>query len=257
VDLSATILQPIKSLYGDRFRLAPLTVLVDPALAREVRNGTADSHVTWLFQNQLREADIVCFGKVDLFSEYPPLDTVVDFHLSARTGFGIDEWLREVLAGTRICGAHLLDIDYQTYAEAEAALGWLNWDATVQLRKALSPPQLAGPLLDRLDRALTAEGARIAHLKVFDRTRTGYLKASVCRNGEAPSTDGDLAAPPARRHELTLNLRARAAPELLRRIVQQASATVPGRLSVTRLEAVQPAPPRPEHRFTQVVPAAE
>ena len=257
VDLSATILQPIKSLYGDRFRLAPLTVLVDPALAREVRNGTADPHVTWLFQNQLREADIVCFGKADLFSDYPPLDTVVDFHLSARTGFGIDEWLREVLAGSRICGARLLDIDYQSYAEAEAALGWLNWAATIALRKALSPPQLVGPLLDQLDRALTAAGARIAHLKIFDRARTGYLKASVCRNGEAPSTDGDPTVPPARRHDLTLNLRARAAPELLQIIVQEVSATVPGRLSVTRLEAFQPAPPRPEHRFTQVVPAPE
>jgi hypothetical protein len=254
VDLSATILQPIKSLYGGRFRLAPHTVLVDPERAAEVHRGTADPQVAWLFRNQLREADIVCFSKADLFSEYPALDAVVDFHLSARTGAGLAEWLREVLAGTRVSGARLLDIDYQTYAEAEAALGWLNWDATVDLRKALSPPQLAGPLLEQLDHALTAAGARVAHLKIFDRARTGYLKASVCRNGEPPSTDGDLTAPPARHHEITLNLRASAAPESLRRIVEQAAATLPGRLSVTRLEAFRPAPPRPEHRFTQVAP---
>src|SRR6478672_13508341 len=34
-DLSATILQPLKSGFLDRYRLAPLTVLVDPSRAAE------------------------------------------------------------------------------------------------------------------------------------------------------------------------------------------------------------------------------
>jgi hypothetical protein len=254
VDLSATILQPIKSLYRDQFRLAPLTVLVDPERAREVMSGEADSYLTYLFRTQLAEADIVCFSKADLFTEFPALETGVDFHLSGRTGRGIAEWLHEVLAGSRIAGSRLLDIDYQVYAEAEAALGWVNWSATVELRRALSPVRLLGPLLDELDQALTGAGARIVHLKIFDAARTGYIKAAICRNRDEPSVEGDLTAPAARRHELVLNLRAHAAPELLRTIVHDVSARLPGKISATRLAAFRPAPPKPVHRFGTIVP---
>ena len=36
IDISATVLQPIKRYYGDRYRLAPFTVLVDPQRAHEL-----------------------------------------------------------------------------------------------------------------------------------------------------------------------------------------------------------------------------
>jgi hypothetical protein len=53
---------------------------------------------------------------------------------------------------------------------------------------------VAGPLIDEIDRLLTEAAVPIAHLKVFDQAASGYLKVSLCANGEEPSPIGDLAA---------------------------------------------------------------
>ena len=99
----------------------------------------------------------------------------------------------------------------------------------------------------------TRTGAHIAHLKVFAQAATGYIKASICRNGDEPGVEGALDAPPARAHMVVLNLRAGASPELLLDLVDRAAALVPGRVKVVHREAFRPAAPHPEHRFTSVV----
>lgn len=246
-DIASTVLQPLKSLYGARFRLAPFTVLVDPGAARRrLAEGDAGD-MAWLFQTQLAEADIICFTKTDLYDDFPELSRPVDFRVSAETGEGVREWLRELLAGTRAAGGRALDVDYARYAEAEAALAWLNWQASLLLRRASSPACVAGPLLDELDRALTEAGIEIAHLKVFDEAETGYIRAGVCANGEEPMVSGDLAASPARRHRLVLNLRARGDAAAVASAARRVTDALPGRVSVEHFECFSPAPPRPEH----------
>lgn len=253
-DLSATILQPIKRFYGDRFHLAPLTVLVDPARASVLLARGADPLFAYLFRKQIAEADLVRFSKADLHEEFPQLEGVEARPLSARTGLGIGEWLNEVLGGgNTVPGTHLLNIDYARYAEAEAALGWLNWSCAVVLKTPLTPAALIGPMLSRLDGELTAAGIQIAHLKAFAQSANGYLKASVCQNGERPSIDGPLDTPPARRYELTLNLRACGDPEALSAIIQRALKELPGKIRTTHQQSFRPAAPFPEHRFQEVV----
>ena len=246
IDISATVVHPLKALHRDQLRVAPLTVLVDPRLAADVFAGRAGEDVSYLFRNQLEEADILCAGKCDVAG--PPLDMEVDFRVSAKSGDGVAEWLEEVLSGRRVAGARRLTVDYSRYAEAEAALGWLNLHAAVALRQALSPSMVAGPLLDELDGALTEAGIRIAHLKVFDEAATGYVKASVCVNGGEPEPAGDLLADAATAHELVINLRAEGDPALLRGIVEAALRSIPGEVTVSHLESFRPAPPQPEHR---------
>jgi len=224
-------------------------VLVDPGRAQELLAPDADPHLAYLFRNQLAEADLVCFSKADLYTDFPELPSGFALRLSGTTGRGVSEWLHEVLAGSRIPGSRLLEVDYQRYAEAEAALGWLNWQATLRLRRPLSPPSVVGPLLDELDQALSQAGVQIAHLKVFDQASTGWIKASLCRNGEEPFVDGALDASPAQRHELLLNLRACAAPELLEAIIKRATGRLPGKTTVVHFEFFRPAPPAPEHRI--------
>jgi hypothetical protein len=250
IDVSATVLQPIKRFYGDRYRLAPFTVLVDPRRAQELLAPNADRHLAYLFKNQIAEADLVCFSKVDLHTEFPELPGRAAMRLSSKTGEGVPEWLHEILAGTCIAGSRLLeDPDYQQYAEAEASLGWLNWQANLQLIDPKSPAEIVGPLLDDLDDLLSRNGIEIVHLKVFGRAPTGYLKASLCRNGNEPVVDGALDASPAERHELLLNLRASGDPALLEKIVRQATARLPGEITVLHFESFRPAPPKPEHRM--------
>ena len=247
-DLAATVLRPLQASYSLQLRVAPLTVLVDPALAKEIY--TADSDIAYLFRKQIEEADMVCLSKSDLYdggTELPGIS--IQHRLSAKTGDGVAAWLDEVLGGTLPVASQALTIDYDRYTHAEAALGWLNARVLADLEEPLSPAVLAGPLFDGLDEALTAAGARIAHLKVFDVAPTGSIKIAVCRNGDEPDVEGDLAASPASRHALVLNLRAEASPDLLREVVESAFARLPPKTEIVNLQAFQPPPPKPQHRM--------
>jgi len=253
VDLSATILQPLKAYYRTEYSVAPLTVLVDPEMVARVFAGEADGNVSFLYRKQLAEADLLCATKMDRYSACPELPVPVDFQLSAITGQGITEWLDEVRSGSRIVGAQLLDVDYGRYGEAEAALGWVNVQLDVVLHQPLSPPGLAGPLIDEIESQLSQAGIAIAHLKVFDCCGSGFLKVSVCHNGDEPQLDGDLLASPDQRHELVINLRAIGDPDDLLAIIQRALKGVEGVITFRHTGAFRPAPPKPEHRFETVL----
>jgi Ni2+-binding GTPase involved in maturation of urease and hydrogenase len=237
-DLAATVLQPLKQDFLDRYRLAPLTVLVDPA--------AVTGNPGFLFENQIAEADIVVFTKCDLHAELPSLNHLEVRHLSARTGQGVNEWLTEVLSGTIAAGTRLLDLNYEEYARAEAALGWLNWGGCLGLERPISPAELIGPFLEDLQKALDAAGAEIAHLKVFDQTVGSYLKAAVTNNKDQPSVEGDLAASPEGEHNLRVNLRAVFPAEQLAGLFQRELAKVPGTRKDELFECFSPAAPKPE-----------
>jgi hypothetical protein len=233
-------------MFPDRFRLAPLTVLVDPARAEDL-NRNPDIAV--LFRKQLEEADVVCFTKSDRHSAPLPAGIPNGRRVSAFTGQGVAAWLDEVLSGAIGFSGATLDIDYARYAEAEASLAWLNADVELTFDPPLSPAMALGPFLDRLDAALTREGIRIAHLKALDRTPTGYVKAALCANGEEPVAEGALDASPATRHHLLLNLRASASPEPVRTIVEDALSQIPARPANLRINSFRPAAPKPEFRL--------
>jgi hypothetical protein len=240
-DLSATILQPIQQAYSDAFQLAPLTVLVDPGRIHD------DQDIAFLFEKQLEEADLVCYTKSDLYPDPPRAPNTRQ--ISARTGQGVAAWLDEVMSGE--LGGTILDIDYDRYAQAEAALAWLNAEADLRCDPPLSPAMLLGPFLDTLDRELTGARIAIVHLKALDHTAEGSLKAALCANGEEPSVEGALDASPSASHRLLLNLRASSAPDPVGAIVLRAMEALPGRLSAFRLNCFSPAAPKPEHRISK------
>ncbi len=247
-DISATALQPLRKL-SDAYRLAPFTVLVDPARAIEFLSEHAEENLAFLFRKQLEEADLICLTKSDLGLPVP----VLDFHsirqLSGRTGQGVAAWLDEVLSGTISCGAKTLDIDYEQYARAEAALAWLNLLAELRASPPRSSAMLMGPLLEVLDHRLTAAGISICHLKLIMDSPGGFLKAAICKNGQEPMVEGALDASPAESHSLLLNLRALGSSTLVRQIVERAIEEVPAQLCKLRISCFHPAAPHPEHRI--------
>ncbi len=239
-DLAATVLRPLLTEYAGRFRVAPLTVLIDPARAANLH----DPDMEFLFLNQIAEADIVCCSKADLGVSVSPGTRI----LSARTGEGVAEWLGEVLGGELPAGSHQWEIDYARYTQAEAALAWMNCRFVLRPVEAISAPMLVGPLMDRLDAALTAAGIPIVHLKLIDETAEGYVKAALCGNGREPDVEGVLDASPAEFHEVLLNLRAAGDPEILRGVVEKAVASQPGAAEWRAMQCFRPSAPRPERR---------
>ncbi len=215
-DVVATTLRPLLRDYGASYRIAPLTVLV-----HEVPD---DPDLRFLFDRQVAEADLVVDRDVDIAG-----------------------WLDSLLAGGIRAGTKTIEVDYARYAEAEAALGWLNARVTVRPSPPASPGMVLGPLVDELDRALTAAGIRIVHLKALAQCESGYVKAALTGNRREPAVEGVLDASPAAEHEILLNLRALGAPERLREIVGAAFANMPaGELAV---QAFRPAPPAPYQRM--------
>ena len=71
-DLMATVSYPLRRIYGERFNIAPLSVLVDPVRAQQIfgmRAGRSFSEkVVYIWRKQLEEADVIVISKVDLLS---------------------------------------------------------------------------------------------------------------------------------------------------------------------------------------------
>jgi hypothetical protein len=214
-DIVATTLRPLLRDHQDRFRIAPLTVVLHP------QRGFDHPDLDFLYQNQLAEADL-------LFER----------------GESVEAWIDRLLSGAIPAGGRSLDIDYARYAEAEAALAWLNVRVTAHAAPPISAPMLIGPLLDRLEPRI-----RIVHLKLFMQSDAGYLKAALTGNGREPVVEGALDASPSGRHEILLNVRALGDPESLRAIVDHELAALPVRLTWKHVECFRPAPPVPFQRM--------
>jgi len=211
-DIVATTLRPLLRDYSAEYRIAPLTVLV--------HEKPEEPDLRFLFDLQVAEADIVIDRSVD-----------------------VDAWIEQLLAGGVQVGAKTIAVDYARYAEAEAALGWVNARVTVQPEPAASPSMIVGPLLDDLDRALTVAGIQVVHLKMMAQSESGYVKAALTGNGREPMVEGALDASPAADCEILINLRALGDPEQMGEIVAGALVDLGGYLGA--VQAFRPAPPRP------------
>jgi hypothetical protein len=158
-------------------------------------------------------------------------------------------WLDEALSGAISCGTKTLDIDYEQYARAEAALAWLNLEAELRTNPPSSSAVLMGPLLDDLDLQLTAAGISICHLKLIMDSPSGFLKAAICANGQEPAVEGALDASPSANHRLLVNLRALGSAVEVRGIVERAIGAVRADVCELRISCFHPAAPNPERRI--------
>jgi Ni2+-binding GTPase involved in maturation of urease and hydrogenase len=269
-DLSATVLQPIKELYGDRLRPAPFSVLADGTRLLELFSGRAGKlfpeSVLYIYTKQLEEADLILLNKADLLSagELAGLRSQVERMfpgieiqaISARLGGGVDEWLDWVLE-ERPAGTRIVPVDYDVYADGEAALGWLNARADLHAPDGADWPALAGGLMDSLGDAFRSRGAEIAHLKVFLGTADGALVASLTSSSGKPSVlVNGTPSRASKDAELILNARVHLDPEVLRSDVAERIGNLARHglaVQVRQLEAFRPGRPQPTHRYDRVV----
>lgn len=266
-DLIATVSYPLRRIYGDRFRVAPLSVLVDPMRAARIL-GIADGRsfsdkVAYVYRKQLQEADLIVVNKCDahpaefldrliaaLAGAYPQARI---FTCSAKDGTGVPEWFETVLTGENSAFASRpLEIDYDIYAEGEALLGWLNCTVQLVSDEPFDGNQALVTLAHRIRAGVADAGHEIAHLKMTldSRDGTGTLSVvSLVGTDREPDLRESL-LDRVEGGELVINLRAEADPAVLESLTREALTSLGGvRATMEHLEQLRPGRPTPTHRM--------
>jgi G3E family GTPase len=266
-DLSATVYQPLRRYYRNKFNLAPLSILVEPSRIRtllgNVQSGFPDT-IRYLFEKQLAEADLIVLNKIDIINEEERKELTsliislvgdIPVHaISALTNQGVAGWIDALLSG-RVAGDRILEINYEAYAQAEAALGWLNATVDVTSSHEFAPKELTEAFVEYIQRRSLEADMAIAHLKVFVATDRGNDRLALTENHGQPqwSNNVDLLAV----HDLSLviNARIRTSPDELAKLIQDALAasanTSRVKAKVRSLESFSPLPPVPRYRLAE------
>lgn len=267
-DLTATVSYPLRRMYGDAFSIAPYSVLVDPVRAERVLGlapGKSFSpKVLYIYRKQLEEAEVIVVNKADLLdagrarrltaelgTQFPKARVLT---MSARTGDGVEAWADLIAAGDLGDGPAMA-VDYDTYAEGEALLGWVNLTASLEGEAFDGNAFLLGLAAD-LHRRLAGSGVEVAHLKMTlsPDEGTDLAVVNLVRSDGRPEASHALQEP-LDAGKLIVNLRAEADPAALRAAAEdslQDSASAAGiRAKVEHAEAFRPGRPVPTHRLTQ------
>ena len=179
-DLVATVVQPLKDLYQGRFEVAPYAVLFKPSHGgRILRNQSAGGFspkAAYIFRKQLEEADAILINRADELTpdEQAELANLVGeqfpgtpvLRVSAASGEGFDA-VAELLDQKGAFGRKILEIDYDTYAEGEAELGWLNATARLASPEPFDLDALLTAVLNELAAVCRNLGGEVAHLKLI------------------------------------------------------------------------------------------
>jgi G3E family GTPase len=267
-DLRASVQYPLRRMYGDDYRIAPLSVLVDPIRALRVlgiESGKSfSSKVLYVYGKQLEEADIIVINKSDLLTTdkqsalenalrgtYPSADV---FPVSAREGTGLDKWFERV-ASTDTDIGEAPAVDYDLYAEGEALLGWFNGTFHVSSRERFDGNTFLSTLAREVTGRLSAGRPEVAHLKMVltPDEDAGDIAVLNLVGSDRPAEQSHRLQENLMSGELIVNLRAEADPEALRAAVVDSLADLTSRTNA-RAEALhtehfRPARPIPTYRM--------
>jgi G3E family GTPase len=266
-DLVATVTLPLEQIYGDRFTVAPMSVVVDPLRAERVLGLAAaklSEHVAYIYRKQLEEAEIIVVNKCDLV-DAPRLEQLraalaavnpraAILECSARDGTGLEPWFERLLSDTTQAAA-IAEIDYDRYALGESLLGWLNAEVRIGGADAqeFDGNDRLVAILAAIRAALEATGHEIAHLKgtlSIEGDPYELAAANLVRTADAPVLSHRLAEP-VDIGRLLVNLRAEADPANLEQAVRAAVSTCVAGLphEILHLEHFRPGRPVPTHRI--------
>ncbi len=264
-DLSATVLQPLKEKMKTELVISPFSVLTDPiAFTNILDGGNAGLHpnAAYIYLKQIEESDILVVGKSDLLSQteldvlkkraknkFPETEVMA---LSSKTGEGIEEWLKEVTNRTDT-GKHILEVDYERYAEGEAVLGWLN--STIELSgESTNWDIYTKNLLKDLSKRFYSMGVSVGHVKIILESGCNYLIANLTGSDSSPDIRGSAGS--STKAKLTLNARVEMSTDILEQIVRDALKSNSNKNIETKilsLRCLSPGRPKPTFRFDHVV----
>ena len=268
-DLVATVIQPIRKLFDAEFVIAPYAVILKPSHGRRVLKNEAGTgfspKAAYILKKQIEEADLILINRADELSDEQSeeLQSLIQQHVpdrpvlkvSAKTGQGFDslvEWLDQ----DGDFGRHVLDINYDTYADGEAELGWLNSSVHVTAAAEFSLDTLLLNIVERLKGRLAETNAEAAHLKTIGLWE-GFFGVANLVSSENEAELSLASNCDVKEVDIIVNARVACDPADLETLVQQevseAVAAVSGEAEFRRTQSFRPGRPEPTHRISEPV----
>ncbi len=266
-DLVATVIQPIKRLFDADFQIGPYPVILKPSHGIRILRGESGAgfspKAAYILKKQLEEADAILINRIDELStaEIDELNTLlaVNFpgtpvlRVSARTGQGFDA-LQQLLDQTGDFGRRVLDIDYDTYAEGEAELGWLNSSLHVTAPQPFDLDALLLDVISRLRAELSGLGAETAHLKTIGLWEGFFGVANLISSTTPP----ELSLPSncqVQDCDVIVNARVACDPQILETLVHKVVEEVCAKRGASpefrQTQSFRPGRPVPTHRYAE------
>jgi Ni2+-binding GTPase involved in maturation of urease and hydrogenase len=264
VDLAATVVNPLLTLNSGRFDVV-LSVFADSRLLikfLEEGKSIFYNNVNYIYENQLREADIIVVNKIDLLTdsqleratqwiggEYPNKTILFQNSLSEES---VGRWLAACDEYEDPSLRQALNIDYDIYGAGEAELAWLDEEIGIVAPDG-NAIGAAYDLMRKLYDRILENGYPVGHLKFL--LDDGQEQTKLSFTAIAVPDDGDPAGMQCDRVVIIVNARIQVAPAILQLLVRQTILDVESRTGCRITEynasAFQPGYPRPTHRITQ------
>ena len=230
-------------------------------MMEQKQKNTFSNEINYLFDKQLQEADIIAINKIDLLNiqerkqicdylktKYPGTDIV---EVSALTGSGMEEWFN-IAINNHAPDKPSLEIDYERYAKAEAALGWLNTFALLASDKKLNANDILTDIVNGIKDRIKGQNSEIAHLKVYAVSSLDYAKMGVTGVDEEITVNRAMQLS-ASKMNLIINARVEMDPIALRQITEEIIGSVCKKYSITatdqKTESFVPSYPKPKYRM--------
>lgn len=262
-DLTATIIRPLRTKYPELVNLAPLTVLADPKRLQnsldEICDGLHES-AAYIYRKQLEDAGTILIGKADLLNEgeiQSLIDKTKELYqdaaieaISSKNGIGIERWLEGAME-SRYAGSKFVEMDYDTYAEGEAVLGWLNTQLELTAEREIDWRTWLISMMENLAAEIDRQNFSVGHVKAILQNESGYLLANVTGLKDTLQFRGQINS--SKNAKLIINARVQTQPEVLEELVFRVMDNLwegKGERTVISLNALSPGRPNPTYRVT-------
>jgi len=234
-DFLATVYAPIRQYYDKEFDLAPFLVLVDATSILEHfdkmdKLTSPSTPLGSLYTWQVKDGDILAINKVDLASkdELSRIEALLRelnrdaeiVQISAKNGKNVERLLGMLIEGEHKPRTTITkEVNYDTYAKAEAELGWFNGIYRINSSEPLEVNMLIKELLTEINGGVRGNKGVVAHAKTRFSTKQGWAKASLVISDDSVDIIGET-PPPSKEIDVILNIRASVDPELLAKIAK-------------------------------------
>ena len=255
-DIVATVLKPLLQ-YRPNAQVS-LSTFADVRLLQMILSEAAsnfDESILYIFKKQLEEAGIIVVTKIDLITAEALQDIQqlmqekygkkILLYQNTFDPEGLKTWMETLDSDSRAAKLESLEIDYDTYAQGEARLAWLDQSMEVSGENALQGTEY---LINEIYHKTVAQGYNIGHLKFLI---DGETKVSFTNNFQAAAQLNIL---PTSSVNLLLNMRVESTPEEVQHLIREACKTIESqydyKLMLHQEAAFQPGYPKPVFRMS-------